>query len=559
MQNANFSIGLCFSGGGYRAVGFSLGTLSYLNKVMLDDKSLLRHVVALSTVSGGTITGTKYALSVQNDVPFHDFYHELMDFMKEVDLVGLSIERLTVKDKHWPSGRVRSLICAIADVYDSKLFNQASFGRLLNDAPKCHLKHISFNATEFANALQFRFQWSEKVIQEDPNAPERGLIGNYYIAIPEKVAANIRMADILAASSCFPGGFEPINFPNDFILTGEDLEQLKLSDKTMGLPVGLMDGGIVDNQGIEPILLAESRMKQNERNKPVEDRRDTVLDLIVVSDVASPFMVAFTASEQKPSKGWRRWTPHSIFIVSLLVLLGSAYMLFRSIMKEQVIWSSIYTAVLISSLFMFAIADFVTSLPDKLYVPPQFVKPIGKLLRLKLLVYENLIINRVHSLLKMSGEVFLKHVRRLNYSKIFATDQWKNRRIMTALYELKDDKQQWASKMQKQDMPDYFIPTTAIHTVATKAALMGTTLWFTKEEIASGIPDALVATGQFTICWNLLEYIYKIKKDPTNLSAAHEQLIALEETIKADWQKFRNDPLWLVEEENSKRVDKKTK
>ena len=58
------NIGMAFSGGGYRAATFNLGTLSFLNSVKLDDsKTLLDCVVALSSVSGGTIPAMKYMLT----------------------------------------------------------------------------------------------------------------------------------------------------------------------------------------------------------------------------------------------------------------------------------------------------------------------------------------------------------------------------------------------------------------------------------------------------------------------------------------------------------------
>ena len=54
------NIGLAFSGGGYRAATFDLGTLSFLNSVRLDDgHTLLDRVTALSSVSGGTIPAMK--------------------------------------------------------------------------------------------------------------------------------------------------------------------------------------------------------------------------------------------------------------------------------------------------------------------------------------------------------------------------------------------------------------------------------------------------------------------------------------------------------------------
>ena len=48
-------IGLCFSGGGYRATFYGLGVLSVLHKIQFQEKSLLEAVKSLSSVSGGTL------------------------------------------------------------------------------------------------------------------------------------------------------------------------------------------------------------------------------------------------------------------------------------------------------------------------------------------------------------------------------------------------------------------------------------------------------------------------------------------------------------------------
>ena len=77
---------------------------------------------------------------------------------------------------------------------------------------------------------------------------------------------------------------------------------------------------------------------------------------------------------------------------------------------------------------------------------------------------------------------------------------------------------------------------------------MGSTLWFTQEDKDAGMPQALMAAGQYTICFNLLNYIYKIKKNPTNLSSAHQTIIALESKLREDWDKFQHDPLCMVNE-----------
>ena len=71
-------IGMCFSGGGYRAATFDLGVLSFLNEVQLDDGTpLLDCVVALSSVSGGTIPAMKYMLARAQGQPVNEMVEEL--------------------------------------------------------------------------------------------------------------------------------------------------------------------------------------------------------------------------------------------------------------------------------------------------------------------------------------------------------------------------------------------------------------------------------------------------------------------------------------------------
>ena len=68
----NIEIALTLSGGGYRASIFHIGVLSYLYHLKLSDGSrLLDHITVMSTVSGGTITGMLYLLSLmgENELP----------------------------------------------------------------------------------------------------------------------------------------------------------------------------------------------------------------------------------------------------------------------------------------------------------------------------------------------------------------------------------------------------------------------------------------------------------------------------------------------------------
>ena len=176
----------------------------------------------------------------------------------------------------------------MADIYNKELFKGAVLGDLMDQLDDIHICHFAANATDFTNGLAFRFQVTEKTGVRQEQATGYGLIGNNKIRIPREVARHIRLSEVLACSSCFPSGFEPLVFPKDFVL-GDSEEVKKFIAKTE--PFGIMDGGIVDNQGFEPILLAEQRM---ETSLGCKDGK--CLDLIIVSDVASPYMSAYQPS-----------------------------------------------------------------------------------------------------------------------------------------------------------------------------------------------------------------------------------------------------------------------
>jgi predicted acylesterase/phospholipase RssA len=540
LETQELKIGLAFSGGGYRAASFSLGVLSYMNEITVGGKTLLHSICAISTVSGGTITGTRYAVGIKRGESFRDIYTAIYQFMTDTDLLKLSLDNLS-SSKNWKGERLCSLINAAADVYDKHLFNEAKFGLLMTDETPIHLKHLSFNATEFSTAKQFRFQWSEKIKNPLPGVPERGIIGNIDFNVPVPVAANIRMADILAASSCFPGGFEPINFPTDFgVPASKELDEFIKSNKC---PVGLMDGGIVDNQGIEPLILADQRMRKNAEPGA---GKVCALDLVIISDVTSPYMDKFNASVLKKQNWWRAMTPAFILTINTLLLLAAAVGLFVFISKGNIALTILCTVVATLTLVVYLIGSFLKSLPAKFQVPAVFLKPLGKLLKLKLLVYEGLIMNRANALMKMAGDVSLKHFRRLNYDKIYENKDWENRRIMNAIYELREG-EAYEKKIEEGKMSPDLRPSQKIKDIARTATGMGTTLWFTEEELQKkDMLNTLIASGQVTMCWNLLEYIQNLKKESSNTNPKHQELIKCESLIMAHWKQYQDDPFWLI-------------
>lgn len=529
-------IALTFSGGGYRAATFHLGALSYLHTIKLGESTLLDHVVALSTISGGTITGLRYMLGLTRGESVNDIFKHLYDFFTKIDLATVAMDNLSA----YGEGQCASLIRTMAETYNKELFNGAILGDLMDKIDKIHIHHFSANATDFTNGLAFRFQATENTGIKPNNTSGYGVVGNNKIRIPRNVAGHIRLSEILACSSCFPSGFEPMVFPRDFAL-GESEE---VKNYIAGLePFGIMDGGVVDNQGIEPILLAEERMARCAGN-PGEN----CLDLVIISDVASPYMNAYSPSQF--------CLPDSIGNLTLKKLSGRFWI--AGLVATGIVAASyIFTSVSFLSGFMTALWVLLAGIFIAYVVLKKKLLKIAKttviqdsipsVLNLRFKDIATLVANRVSSVLLLVSSVFMKHLRRLGYRSVYQDNTWYNRSVMNGVYELRPG-ESWISKLKYGQIPEFMKPSQAIQQNSERAAGMGTTLWFTKEEKDSGIPDALIAAGQYTACWNLLEYIEEIKKDPTNTNKHHQQIIICEEQLRKDWEAFQKNPLCGLDE-----------
>src|SRR5215213_2148158 len=265
-------IALALSGGGYRAAAFHLGTLDMLHRL-----DLLQSVHVLSTVSGGTLTGLKYALSTTQGTPFEKFYDEFYSFLRSTNVIRQGLAAIQPPPRSPFSGQMPSLIRSAAEAYTSpNMLGNKTFDTILNDQSS-HLREASFNATEFRTGNYFRFQKSAS-----PDA----VIGNGNLKVKREVAEMIRLADIAAASSCFPSAFEPLRFPDDFLWpTKLDEIRRSLGDKFKNC-VPLMDGGIYDNQGVDSIVRAYSRGKDRVVLLISSDTRQRVSSLFEFSSSA---------------------------------------------------------------------------------------------------------------------------------------------------------------------------------------------------------------------------------------------------------------------------------
>lgn len=268
-------IALSLSGGGVRAVGFHLGTLDYLNHV-----DMLTKVHTISSVSGGSLVAIGYALTLKQEHSFEQFYDDICEYLPELNTIEALLENLRERKPQVASGS-RTLITSLAQVYQEKYFTRyfkdPKFGDFWEEEPKIHLKEMIFNATEFKTGFAFRFQKSDYDC----------LIGNGKIWLDPKYARSIRMADIMAASSCIPGGMEPMMFPQDFHWPGDKWRTRGRSErficdsiekdleKNFGTnTIPLMDGGVYDNQGITSVMLALARRHRGQSPDIDDDRND---------------------------------------------------------------------------------------------------------------------------------------------------------------------------------------------------------------------------------------------------------------------------------------------
>lgn len=494
-------IALAFSGGGFRAASYTLGTLSLLERV-----GLLESVKAISSVSGGSITAIKYAQSQIDDLSFDDFFSEYYSFLQNDDLADMALKNLgsyrvwqnTVYEHKRPNP-----INAFSIEYN-KFTNHRTF-KDLDDAiidKRTHLERLIINATDFNNGLPFRFQNTRTNRFNFGNQKLSNKYNKYY--------EHTKLGDALAASSAFPGGFEPILFPHDFI---------KVEDEELD-PISIMDGGIVDNQGTSSLLSGSAFSNK--------------VDLFLISDVSSPYM-----EKLKPTK--RNWLTTAIsFIFSLPMLVLTFF---------GVIWSYPLESKMTYSIFLIVFIVLFTILVTMFFISRKVKTMTGSKYRLKLpsMSFGIFLLDRINSLVHMTSEVSLKGFRRTNANAIYKM-YW-DKTISSMIYELrcdnKDHKPENGTHWEliKAELGE--IPET-IKNLSKEATAFGTTLWFNdKIDIKMSTVNTLIACGEVTACFNLLSFLIVHRKSEIKKEASSEHQLFI--VLKTFWDEFKLNPYQLIQ------------
>ena len=592
------NIGLAFSGGGFRAAAFCLGTLTMLNALEWGDEgTLLGNVTYISSASGGTITNAMYALSMAEGDSFNEFYRKISEQLQGTDLLTCALDILNNKSR-WldDQEKRRNIINAFALAYDKMLFDGKVLDNLKKAAPSSPLDEVCFNTSDFYRGLLFRQNIKMKADKDEAGF----LYGNYILHLDHGTAGRIKLGDALASSACFPAGFEPMAFPADFANKDlksatirqnihVDLQELKetelefvfdkheinkvknslpggftvqeLKAELEKMPVaahfetGFMDGGIDDNQGIESIMRAnDRRLKKDTNFKP--------FDLMLINDVASHFMNPY-----KPAAAAKKFfSLRTLFWICIGAgLIGLGGLICNSHISCQ--WGRVLANVVSALLFVVPVSVIVVlwnakrlvlekvNIGSSLNLNKNFSEGVAQtffryLAKTPITVLINLLADRGTSVLTLNMDVFLKRIRYLLYNQFMEAGRATFTVKTNHVYDLSFSND--TNREGNSADPGTYAPTQGMQIVAQCAFEMGTTLWFDDKNDLNRA--ALIACGQFTTCYNLLVYISRMKvpgkpgEQPyfNSLSQLYQGRInKLEADLKAFYTKFGGDPFAL--------------
>jgi NTE family protein len=216
-------IGLCLSGGGYRAMVFHLGALWRLYEA-----GLLGKVKRVSSVSGGSITAAM--LGLQWTALSFDPAKLQTDFVPSVvaPIRGLASE--TIDAEAIVIGIFGSAGERVAAAYEKHLFGHATL-QDLPDEPR-----FVINATNVQSGVLWRFS--------------KPYVRDYRVG--EIRSPKIPLARAVAASSAFPPLLSPLEmrFEHDAFTPDSGLD---LQRPPYTTHVVLTDGGVYDNLGLETV------------------------------------------------------------------------------------------------------------------------------------------------------------------------------------------------------------------------------------------------------------------------------------------------------------------
>jgi len=246
-------IGLCLSGGGYRAMLFHLGALWRLNEL-----GYLPKLARVSSVSGGSITAGVLAMNWK-ELRFDAKSGVSPSF---TELVVTPVRRLaSVTIDQWaiiggiitPGSTISD---KVANAYRKYLFHDATLQDLPDDPPR-----FVFNATNVQSGALWRFS--------------KPYMADWRVGMVPKPTIDLAVA--VAASSAFPPVLSPAHLdlkPGECQFEkGNDLNETPYTTEVM-----LTDGGVYDNLGIETVWKSFTTVLASDAGGKMEAEPDPPAD-----------------------------------------------------------------------------------------------------------------------------------------------------------------------------------------------------------------------------------------------------------------------------------------
>jgi len=255
---ARKGVGLCMSGGGYRAMLFHVGSLWRLHEA-----GVLPKIDRFSAVSGGSIAMGQLAVNWQQLQQTNDFSRYIVE-----PLVGLAKRTIDI-----PSILKGLFWLGTAPDYTAQAYRKHLYGnKTLQDIPEW--PRFTFCATNVQSLALWRFT--------------RSYMGDWRVGLAPKPSVEVAVA--AAASSAFPPILSPLilslhRWPLT-VLKGADLHRPPYLAHAH-----LSDGGVYDNMGIEPIwkrcetvLVSDAGGKMSPSEKPRRDWLFHGLQTVLMGD-----------------------------------------------------------------------------------------------------------------------------------------------------------------------------------------------------------------------------------------------------------------------------------
>lgn len=275
----DFKLGLALSGGGFRSALFHIGVLARLAEL-----DLLRKVDVISSVSGGATIAAYYYLKVKallektpekdRAAPDRETYIRLVaeievDFLKAVQknmllrafLDPVKNARMMAVD-YSNTERLAELLTKyfyqpVMQKHEGAGQNPLSLKNIrirplaANMTPETRIPFLIINATSLNSGHLWQFtsfsvgeQRTMHEVGDDIEFLKKFRMNDDRLTIEQrKILYNLTLGQAVAASNCVPGIFEPLQIPNLY-RTGR-----------IPITVRLMDGGLVDNQGLASLFV----------------------------------------------------------------------------------------------------------------------------------------------------------------------------------------------------------------------------------------------------------------------------------------------------------------